>query len=38
VASSGFEAEVIAKTALLLGPSHAPTYLAAHAQAWWSRP
>lgn len=35
VASSGFEAEVIAKTALLLGPEFAPAYCAAHAMAWW---
>ena len=35
VASSGFEAEVVAKTALLLGPEHAPAYCAAHALAWW---
>jgi thiamine biosynthesis lipoprotein len=34
VASSGFEAEVVAKTALLLGPDLAPTYCAAHALAW----
>jgi len=35
VASSGFEAEVVAKTALLLGPDLAPTYCASHALAWW---
>lgn len=35
VASSGFEAEVIAKTALLLGPSLAPAYCATSAMAWW---
>ena len=35
VASSGFEAEVFAKTALLLGPDLAPAYCAAHALAWW---
>ncbi len=35
VAASGFEAEVVAKTALLLGPALAPTYCAAHAMAWW---
>lgn len=35
VASSGFEAEVIAKTALLLGPSLAPAYCATSAIAWW---
>ena len=35
VASTGFEAEVVAKTALLLGPEVAPTYCAAHGMAWW---
>jgi thiamine biosynthesis lipoprotein len=35
VASTGFDAEVIAKTALLLGPDLAPTYCAGHALAWW---
>ena len=35
VAASGFEAEVIAKTALLLGPALAPAYCGAHAMAWW---
>jgi thiamine biosynthesis lipoprotein len=35
VASSGFEAEVVAKTALLLGPEAALAYCAAHAMAWW---
>ena len=35
VASTGFEAEVVAKTALLLGPEFAPAYCAAHAMAWW---
>src|SRR5690349_613126 len=35
VATTGFEAEVIAKTALLLGPQNAPAYCAAHAMAWW---
>jgi FAD:protein FMN transferase len=35
VASNGFEAEVVAKTALLLGPELAPAYCAAHAMAWW---
>ena len=34
VAASGFDAEVVAKTALLLGPALAPAYLAAHAMAW----
>jgi thiamine biosynthesis lipoprotein len=35
VASSGFEAEVLAKTALLAGPDLAPVYCAANALAWW---
>jgi FAD:protein FMN transferase len=35
VAASGFEAEVIAKAALLLGPDAAPAYCATHALAWW---
>jgi thiamine biosynthesis lipoprotein len=35
VASTGFEAEVIAKTALLLGGELAPAYCASHALAWW---
>ena len=35
VAANGFEAEVVAKTALLLGPDLAPVYCAAHAMAWW---
>jgi thiamine biosynthesis lipoprotein len=35
VAASGFEAEVVAKTALVLGPDLAPAYCAAHALAWW---
>lgn len=35
VAASGFEAEVIAKTALLLGPEIAPAYCATRALAWW---
>src|ERR1700694_775460 len=35
VAATGFEAEVVAKTALLLGLELAPTYCAAHALAWW---
>lgn len=35
VASSGVEAEVVAKTALLLGPDLAPAFCAAHAMAWW---
>ena len=35
VATTGFEAEVVAKSALLLGPDTAPIYCAAHAMAWW---
>ena len=35
VASSAFEGEVVAKTALLLGPSVAPAYCATAAMAWW---
>jgi thiamine biosynthesis lipoprotein len=35
VAANGFEAEVIAKTALLLGPDLAPAYCASYAMAWW---
>ena len=35
VAAGGFEAEVVAKTALLAGPEVAPAYCAAHALAWW---
>ena len=35
VAANGFEAEVVAKTALLLDPDLAPIYCAAHAMAWW---
>jgi thiamine biosynthesis lipoprotein len=35
VASNGLEAEVVAKTALLLGPELAPAFCAAHAMAWW---
>src|SRR6266851_5173150 len=35
VAASGFEAEVVAKTALLLGPEIATAYCAGHALAWW---
>jgi FAD:protein FMN transferase len=37
VAASGFEAEVVAKTALLLGPNLAPAYCATNALAWWLR-
>ena len=35
VAATAFQAEVVAKTALLLGPALAPAYCAAHAMAWW---
>jgi thiamine biosynthesis lipoprotein len=35
VASTGLEAEVVAKTALLMGRELAPLYCAAHAMAWW---
>lgn len=35
VATRGFEAEVVAKTALLLGRDHAPAYCATNALAWW---
>lgn len=35
VTGSGVDAEVVAKTALLLGPDLAPVYCAAHAMAWW---
>jgi thiamine biosynthesis lipoprotein len=35
VTSTGLEAEVVAKTALLLGRELAPAYCAAHATAWW---
>ena len=35
VAATGCEAEIVAKTALLLGPGLATAYCAAHAQAWW---
>lgn len=34
VAATGCDAEVVAKTALLLGPGLATAYCAAHAQAW----
>lgn len=35
VAASGFDAEVAAKAALLLGPDLAPAWCAQHALAWW---
>ena len=37
VTPTGFEAEVVAKTALLLGRELAPAYCATHALAWWFR-
>ena len=38
VATSGVEAEIVTKTALLVGPELAPAYCAAHALAWWLSP
>jgi FAD:protein FMN transferase len=38
VAATAAEAEVHAKTALLLGSALAPAHLAAHALAWWLAP
>jgi thiamine biosynthesis lipoprotein len=38
VAASGVEAEVVAKTALLVGPALAPIFLASRALAWWLSP
>src|SRR6202049_2159924 len=38
VAGSGFDAEVIAKTALLAGPDVARSYCATNALAWWLEP
>jgi thiamine biosynthesis lipoprotein len=38
VAKTGVEAEVIAKTALLIGPELAPVFCAARALAWWLSP
>lgn len=35
VTQTALDAEVVAKTALLLGPVLAPTYCAANALAWW---
>ena len=35
IAANGVEAEVAAKTALLVGPELASAYCAAHAMAWW---
>jgi thiamine biosynthesis lipoprotein len=38
VAATGCDAEIVAKTALLLGPGLATAFCAAHAQAWWLSP
>ena len=38
IATTGVEAEIIAKTALLLGPDLAPVYCATCALAWWLSP
>jgi FAD:protein FMN transferase len=38
VAATACDAEIVAKTALLLGPGLATAYCAAHAQAWWFSP
>jgi len=38
VAATACDAEIVAKTALLLGPGLATAYSAAHAQAWWFSP
>jgi thiamine biosynthesis lipoprotein len=38
VAATAVEAEVFAKTALLLGSEPAAAFLAAHCQAWWLGP
>ena len=35
IAATAVDAEVIAKTALIAGPVVAPTFCAAHAEAWW---
>jgi thiamine biosynthesis lipoprotein len=35
VADTAVDAEIIAKTALLVGPDLAPAFCAAHADAWW---
>ena len=35
VADTAVDAEIIAKAALLAGPELAPSYCAAHADAWW---
>ncbi len=38
VAANGLDAEVVAKTALLVGPELAPVYCATHTLAWWLSP
>ena len=38
IAANGLDAEVVAKTALLVGPELAPAYCAGHALAWWLSP
>jgi len=38
VAATGVKAEVVAKTALLIGPELAPVFCAARALAWWLSP
>jgi thiamine biosynthesis lipoprotein len=38
VAASGVESEVVAKTALLVGPDLAPIFCATRALAWWLSP
>ena len=38
VAPTALEAEVLAKTALLLGSGEAPAYLDGKAAAWWLLP
>ena len=35
VTATALDAEIVAKTALMLGPAGAPAYCAAHADAWW---
>ena len=35
VTATALDAEIVAKTALILGPAGAPAYCAAHAEAWW---
>lgn len=38
LSTTALEAEVLAKTAVLLGPDDGPAYLAAHSQGWWLQP